>query len=256
MPAKSAGSEDKCSDHPRGSVLQQNVTKLAPVPPTPLLSKRKIQHGEAPLCGSGRRPRQSLPQPPKTTDPAADGRSPHQWRPIQVQYWLEVQNVQHNIQPGTVSRPWTKAESFLPDCNAGADEGTHSKHLPGHAQSQQDLRRGVGAILPDAGAEVRAQKEAPSSTEEACQTSDTIEETITSTDEAVAQRKRARFYKGSSPCPIIHTRPSTSTSPPSDPTTAPLLARCTTSASPFIGRFSTASGSTQTTVVNLVSPRR
>ena len=35
--------------------------------------------------------------------------------------------------------------------------------------------------------------------------SDTTEETISSTDEAVAQRKRARFYKGSSPCPTIHT---------------------------------------------------
>ena len=40
--------------------------------------------------------------------------------------------------------------------------------------------------------------------------SDTIEETISSTDEAVAQRKRARYYKGSSPCPITHTVTDTS----------------------------------------------
>ena len=42
MPAKSAG----------GSVLQQNVTKLAAIP-APLLSKRKIQHGVGSPCGTG-----------------------------------------------------------------------------------------------------------------------------------------------------------------------------------------------------------
>ena len=40
--------------------------------------------------------------------------------------------------------------------------------------------------------------------------SDTIEKTISSTDEAVAQRKRARSHKGSPPCPIIHTMIDTS----------------------------------------------
>ena len=48
----------------------------------------------------------------------------------------------------------------------------------------------------------RAQRKMVRPAKKAC--SDTIEETISSTDEAVAQRKRARFYKGSSPSPIKH----------------------------------------------------
>ena len=48
----------------------------------------------------------------------------------------------------------------------------------------------------------RAQRKRVRPVEQAC--SDTIEETISSTDVAVAQRKRSRFYKGSSPCPILH----------------------------------------------------
>ena len=73
---------------------------------------------------------------------------------------------------------------------------------------------GLGAILPDAGAEVRApkrrraQRKRVRPVKQAC--SDTIEETISSTDEAVAQRKRARFHEGSSGCPTIHTWTDTS----------------------------------------------
>ena len=48
----------------------------------------------------------------------------------------------------------------------------------------------------------RAQWRMVKPVKQAC--SDTIEETVSSIDDAVAQRKRARFYKGSSPCPIIH----------------------------------------------------
>ena len=38
----------------------------------------------------------------------------------------------------------------------------------------------------------------------------TIEEATSSTDEAVVQRKRARFNKGSSPYPIMNTKTDTS----------------------------------------------
>ena len=54
----------------------------------------------------------------------------------------------------------------------------------------------------------RAQRKRVRRVKQAC--SDAVEETISSTGEAVAQRKRARFYKGSSPCPIIHTMTDTS----------------------------------------------
>ena len=34
----------------------------------------------------------------QTSDPAADGRSLHQWRSIKEKYWLELQKVQPSIQ--------------------------------------------------------------------------------------------------------------------------------------------------------------
>ena len=87
-----------------------------------------------------------------------------------------------------------------------------------------ELRGGVGAFLPGAGAEVRAQKKRrraqrkkARSVKQAC--SDTIEETTCPTEEAVALRKRARFRKGSSPVSSYapgSTRPSISTLPSSD----------------------------------------
>ena len=54
----------------------------------------------------------------------------------------------------------------------------------------------------------RAQRKRVRPVKQAC--SDTIEKTISSTREIRRQRKRARFYKGSSLCPIIHTMTDTS----------------------------------------------
>ena len=88
------------------------------------------------------------------------------------------------------------------------------ERIPSISQDMHIVRRSCGEELVrsslTAARRSAPKKKAPSTTEEACQTSDTIEETISSTDEAVAQRKRARFYKGSSPCPIIHTTTDTS----------------------------------------------
>ena len=102
-------------------------------------------------------PSPHAPSPSKTKDPACGGLSLWDWltptavtstptQTIQRQYWVELQKVQHSIQS-------TLDKRRNPDSHVGADGG-------------------VGALLPGAGGEVRAQKEAPSSTEEgeACQT--------------------------------------------------------------------------------------
>ena len=80
--------------------------------------------------------------------------------------------------------------------------------------------------------------------------SDTIEESISSTDEAPHQRKRARVYKGSSP-QLHHTHPvqrilATFTSPIFTSTTAPLTTSSFANVTPTLGLFFTAFGSKQT----------
>ena len=136
-------------------------------------------------------------------------------------------------------RSRSKAESSIPDSHAGADEGAHSQHLSGHAHI---LKRSCGEELVHS-----SLTQARRPIEQAC--SDTVEERVSSTDEVVAQRK---CYKGSSPCPIIHTMTDTS-----------LHLHITTfrfhdssSHRTNVSPFSTASGSRQTTVKNPVSPRR
>ena len=94
MPAKSAGSEDKRSVLPRGSVLQQNVTKLAAT------AARSIAvQTEDPACGGLSLWDWLTPTAVTSTatQTTADGR-PHQWRLIEGQCWVELQKVQHSIQ--------------------------------------------------------------------------------------------------------------------------------------------------------------
>ena len=70
--------------------------------------------------------------------------------------------------------------------------------------------------------------------------SDTIEESISSTDEVTPQLMRARVYKGSPPSST--TPPATFTSPFPIPTTAPLTAQSLTTETPSLGLFSPAFG--------------
>ena len=134
MPANSAVSDYKRSVSPRGSVLQQNVTKLAATATRSIAVQTKDPAWGGISLWGWLTPTAVTSTATQTSDPAADGRSVYQRRSIQGNGWLELQKVSH----------------------AGADEGAHSQHLSGHAYSEQELRRGVGAFLPGAGAEGEA----------------------------------------------------------------------------------------------------
>ena len=246
MPAESAGSDDKRSVLPRGSVLQQNVTKLAAI-----VTRSIAVQTEDPACGGislwdWLTPTAVTSTATQTTDPAADGRSLHRWPSIQGQYWLELQKVQHDIQhtlekcrdPGRKPRACSPT-AMLEQTKERIRNISQDMHILSKSCGKELVRSSLArARRPAPKKRRRAQRKRVRPFKQAC--SDTIEETISSTDAAVAQRKRPRFDKGSSPCPITHTMTDTSlhltTPPPSDPTTA--------------------SGSRQTTVMNPVSPRR
>ena len=135
-----------------------------------------------------------------------DGRSLHQWRSIQEQYWLELQKVQHNIQSALNKRRdagRSLHSHSLSDSDVGTDAGAPSQHRSGHVQPELELWEEIVRS-----SKVRARKAAPKKrrparrnrmrpVKQAC--SDTIEESIPSTDEVAPQRKRARVYKGSPP---------------------------------------------------------
>ena len=211
VPAKSAGSKDKMSVLQRGSVFQQNVTKLAIAPRSIAIQT------EDPACGGislwhWLTPAAVASTATQTTDPAADGRSLHHMalNPGAVLAGTAESAAQLSAHPGAVPGPWTKAESSIPDSHAGADEGTHSQHLSGHAHSEWELRRGWcfpprrlrGGPRPKRGAELN---------DRGCSLSNMLaatlsRRTISSADEAAAERKRARFHKGSSPCPSYKSR--------------------------------------------------
>ena len=156
MPAKSAGSEDKRSVLGGGSVLQQNVTKLA------ANATRSIAV--------------------QTEDPARRG----------ISLW--------DRDPGR-----TPSAQFPTAMVEHIQERIHNiaqdMHIPNRTWREELVRSSL----------VRAPRSAPEKKRRrgvrpvklAC--SDTVEETISSTDEAVGQRKRTRFYKGSSPCIITYT---------------------------------------------------
>ena len=137
--------------------------------------------------------------------PAADGRSLHLWRSTLV----AGNYIQHTLEqcrdPGR--KPRAQSPTAMLD---QLKERSRNISLDTHIL-KQELRRGVGAFLPDAGAPKKrrqAQRKKVRPVKQAC--SDTVEETISSTVEAVAQRKRARFSTGLSPCPIVHTMTDTS----------------------------------------------
>ena len=114
------------------------------------------------------------------TQTTADGRSLHQWRSIQGQNSVELQKVQHSILRTRLS----------------VGLNPRQPRTSGFAHSERELRRGVGAFLtngprPKRGAELHGKS--CGLVKRAC--SDTIEEIISSTDEAVVQRKCARFYR-------------------------------------------------------------
>ena len=103
-----------------------------------------------------------------------------------------AQNSAHSEQAAGL---WAIFELSLPDSHAGTDEGAHSQHRSGHVHPEQELRGRNWKRRRTQRKKVRAVKQA-------C--SDTIEETISSTDEVAAQRKRARVYKGSAPPHTSH----------------------------------------------------
>ena len=152
----------------------------------------------------------------QTTDPAADGRSLHQWRSIQEKYWLELQKAQHSIQhtveqcrnPGRKPRACSPT-AMLEQMKERFRNISQDVHILNRSFGEELVRSSLTRARRSApNKRRRAQRKRVRPVKQAC--SDTIEETTSSADEAVAQRKRARFYEGSSPCPIIQTRTNTS----------------------------------------------
>ena len=92
--AESAGSDDRRPVLQRGSVLQQSGTKLAA-----MATRSVAVQTEDPICGAlslwdWLTPATVSSTATQTLD---DVRSLHQWRSIQGQYWVELQEVQHSI---------------------------------------------------------------------------------------------------------------------------------------------------------------
>ena len=130
-----------------------------------------------------------------------DGRSLHQWRSIQEQCWVELQKVPHTIQ-STLNKhrdPGRTPSAHSP--TAMSEQMKERIHTI--AQDMHILNRSCGEELVRSSM-TRARRSATNQrksfrpVKRAC--SETIWETISSIDGAVARRKRARFYKGSSPC--------------------------------------------------------
>ena len=145
-------------------------------------------------CGTGSLPQQSPPQPD-------DGRSLHQWRSIQGQYWLELQKVQHNIQSALNKRR-----------DSGRSSGSHSHSPTAMLEQMQERLHNIAQDLyilnRSCGEEIvrsslaRARKAAPKKrrrarrntvrpVKQAC--SDTMEESISSTDDVARSPKEARW---------------------------------------------------------------
>ena len=95
MPAKHAKDEEARSVLPRGSVIQQNTTKLASIATRSTVAQtaNPVSDGSSLL----QRLTSTATKLTETSDPVADGRSLQQWPSIQGKYWLELQRVQHSI---------------------------------------------------------------------------------------------------------------------------------------------------------------
>ena len=144
-----------------------------------------------------------------------DGRSLQQWRSIQGKYWLELQKVQHSIQqtleqyqdPGR--EPRGPSPTAMEQMKDRIRSNSQDEHILNGSCGEEMVRSSLTRARRSARKKRRrAQRKRVRPVKQAC--SDTNEETSSSTDEAVSQRKRARFYKESSPCPIIHIRTDTS----------------------------------------------
>ena len=108
----------------------------------------------------------------QTSDPGAGGRSLKQWRSIQGKFLLDLQKVQHCMQqtleqcrdPGRKPRACSPT-AMLEQLKERIRNISQDMHVP-HGSCGEE------SFLPDTSAEVRAQKEAQSSTEEGkvCQT--------------------------------------------------------------------------------------
>ena len=125
------------------------------------------------------------------TQTTADWRSLHQWALIQQQFGWDCRECSM-----TFSTPWsrTKAESSIPTAMLEQMKG----RIHNISQDMHILNGCCGEELVRS-SPTRARRSAPNQLA-----------ATPPTDEAVAQRKRARFYKGSSPCPIVHTMTDTS----------------------------------------------
>ena len=197
-------------------------------------------------CGTGSLPQQSPPQPD-------DGRSLHQWRSIQGQYWLELQKVQHNIQSALNKRRDSgRSSGSHSDSDVGTDARAPSQHRSGPVHPEQELWGRNCALLLGSCAQGRTEEKAPGAAEhcEACQTG--LQRHHGGID--FLNRRCCSLPKGSAlgstkdhhPAPPHTSRstpPSTLTSPSPIPTTAPLNAQSFTNAAPFFGLFSTIFGS-------------
>ena len=98
MPAKHAKEEEAPSVIPRGSVIQQHITKVASIAtrPTAAQTVDPVSDGSSLLHWLTSTATKSTAT--QTSDPVAGGRSLLQWRSTQGKYWLELKRVQHCIQ--------------------------------------------------------------------------------------------------------------------------------------------------------------
>ena len=201
---------------PRGSMLQQIVTNLAT-----LATRSVAVQTEDPACGAislwdWLMPTTVTSTATQTSEHGVDGRSLQQWRSSQEKCWLKLQKVQHSIRQTLEqcrdvgrkprARPPTAMLEQMKDRVRSISQDTHLlSRSCGEEMVRYSLTR---ARRPAPKKSRRAQRKTVRPVNQAC--SDTTEETSSSTDEAVVQRKRAQFYKETSPCPIIHIRTDTS----------------------------------------------
>ena len=186
--ASSTGSNDSCPVLPRGSVATMATCSVGVRTEDSVNGSLSLWDWLTPAAATS-----------TATQTLDDGRSLHQWRSIQGQYWLELQKVQHCIQSALNKRR-----------DSGRSSGSHS-HSPTAMLEQMQERlhssvQDMSILNRSCGEEVvrsslaRARKAAPKKrcqvrrnrvrpVKQAC--SDTIEESISSTDEVAPQRKRA-----------------------------------------------------------------
>ena len=155
--ASNTGSNDSRPVLPRGSVVQQSGTKLA------VMATRSVAvQTEDPICGalSLWDWLTSATVTSTATQTLDDGRSPHHWRSIQRQYWLELQKVQHNIQSALNKRRDSGRSSSSHSPTAMLEQVKERLHNIAHYMYilNGELWRRNCALLLGADAEVRRRK--------------------------------------------------------------------------------------------------